>query len=839
VLRPSRPALLARAAIASLAIAACAEQGGAQRPEAPPSAPVLALGATAAPTAAPLLPGAPAPAPAGPAVFDPASLTLVLDDPRVAAAREAAAREDYAAAARELELALSGPSAPSADEAPLFRYQLGRLRALAGDPWSATAAFDGAAVPSFPLADYARYRSAALLVKLGKHDEALQRAQAIKDNPAIRDDLSLVLAEALAGKGDVDAAAPHFRAYLGKSAHPPDWIRVALRFARALLAAPSEEHAEEAIRLARRVLFEGEGGTGAGEARALEADALATLPFARRRPLETPSSAELVARARSLVESAQLREALRVTDAALASPEAARPGDLACEAWLARAEALGRLRRGEEGADAYGKADAACAGLPRRAKALFAGGRAAQKAGRPAEAVQRFAVLERDFADHSYADDARLHGARAARALGDRARFADMLSRLPDDYPSGDMVNDGLFELALSYMEERSWAAAIAPLERARQRSARERGPYAAGRLPYYLGRARLETGAVEQGLADLASVITDYPLSFYMTLAYARLAERDPARAERALEDALAREPASEAAVLEGAAFADPAFLRALLLAREEEVKLARGEIDELRARAGDAAADVVWAAALLLSKAGEAGAAHRLVRGAEPPADGSASRLSAYTLHYPVGPFRSAWEIAYPRPFSPVVAAEAARSRIPEPLAYAIMREESAFDPRVVSHAGAVGLMQLMVPTAKVVAKPLGLPHDRQSLKRPEVNVALGCRYLSVLRRKFEDNPLLAIPGYNAGGNAPARWIAERPSDDFDLWVERIPYEETRLYTKRVLGSMAVYEFLYGRDRPTEALRSPLAASPAARALGPSADARDERREPLTEPD
>ena len=73
--------------------------------------------------------------------------------------------------------------------------------------------------------------------------------------------------------------------------------------------------------------------------------------------------------------------------------------------------------------------------------------------------------------------------------------------------------------------------------------------------------------------------------------------------------------------------------------------------------------------------------------------------------------------------------------------------------------------------------------------------------------------------MPGYNAGAGAPKKWLVERPQEDFDVWVERIPYEETRNYTKRVIATMAAYEFLYAREQPSEALRMPLAASPAAR--------------------
>jgi soluble lytic murein transglycosylase len=114
--------------------------------------------------------------------------------------------------------------------------------------------------------------------------------------------------------------------------------------------------------------------------------------------------------------------------------------------------------------------------------------------------------------------------------------------------------------------------------------------------------------------------------------------------------------------------------------------------------------------------------------------------------------------------------------------------------------------------------MAKPLNLPSDAESLKRPEVNIALGCRYLSVLRRQFPDNPLLAIPGYNAGPGKPKDWLADRPNQDFDLWVEEMPYEETRNYTKRVLTSLVAYEFLYGKGKAGEALAAPLLAYPAA---------------------
>jgi soluble lytic murein transglycosylase len=731
-------------------------------------------------------------------------------------------REAYVEAAKLLETLLTTDPRPTGDDERALRYQLGRIRNLAGDPLGAAKAFDDAAALGGPLAPYARFSAADLYERAGQHTDALERLKALAaDDLPITGDIELLTADALLGSGDLDGAAQRYRAYLGRSAHPARWVEVSLKFARALLNKPSEEHAEEAIRLARRVIYEGPSGAGAGEAKAIEQDALGSLPFPRRKAFEITSADALLAEAKSLAEANQSREALRVTDALIADPAAGRPGDLACGAWSVRADALGKLRKKAESADAWGTAIERCAGLDRRVDALWQGGKAAGRAGRWGDAVARYAELEKDFPAHRLADDARLKGALAARELGDEARFTAMLMRMPEDYPQGDMVSDGLFELGLSRMTKRDWAGAVLPLEKALARSPRERAYHSAGRLPYYLGRARIETGAVDQGVALLQSVVRDYPLSLYMALAYARLAERDRALAERTLDEALAREPQGDAPPPQSPAFGTTAFVRAVALARQGETRFARAELDRLGVGARTAPSEVLWAAALLFSRAGAPKEAHQLLRTATMTANPARGELVAWTEHYPAGQWRTAWELAFPRPWMQNVAAASAKSNIPESLAYAIMREESALDPRVVSGANAVGLMQLILPTARVMAKPLNLKvPDAEALKRPELNITLGCRYLGVLRGQFPDNPMLAIPGYNAGGGKPKDWVDARPNEDFDLWVEQIPYEETRLYTKRVITSMAAYDFLYGKGKAGEAFATPLAVSPAAKA-------------------
>jgi soluble lytic murein transglycosylase len=137
--------------------------------------------------------------------------------------------------------------------------------------------------------------------------------------------------------------------------------------------------------------------------------------------------------------------------------------------------------------------------------------------------------------------------------------------------------------------------------------------------------------------------------------------------------------------------------------------------------------------------------------------------------------------------------------------------MREESAFNPDAKSGASAIGLMQLLVGTGRMVARGTSLVVDEDALHRPEVSIALGTRLLAQMRASFPGNPSLAIAAYNSGSAPVRRWLRERGGDDFDVFVERIPFEETRNYIKRVLTSEAAYAYLYAPETLTELLSLP----------------------------
>ena len=124
--------------------------------------------------------------------------------------------------------------------------------------------------------------------------------------------------------------------------------------------------------------------------------------------------------------------------------------------------------------------------------------------------------------------------------------------------------------------------------------------------------------------------------------------------------------------------------------------------------------------------------------------------------------------------------------------------MREESAFDPILESFANAIGLTQMIKPTAERFGKSLGFPMTRENLRDPAKNVAVGSRFLAFLWKTFDTRVSLIVPSYNAGEGATWRWLCERGDWAADEFNEAIPHDEARNYSKRVLNSYFVYSYL-----------------------------------------
>jgi soluble lytic murein transglycosylase-like protein/outer membrane protein assembly factor BamD (BamD/ComL family) len=173
-----------------------------------------------------------------------------------------------------------------------------------------------------------------------------------------------------------------------------------------------------------------------------------------------------------------------------------------------------------------------------------------------------------------------------------------------------------------------------------------------------------------------------------------------------------------------------------------------------------------------------------------------------------------RSVAEGLYPRAFQLQVMETLKHYDLDPFLVLSLMRQESAFNPRIISKANAIGLMQLMPKTADEVARSLGqeAPTEEQ-LKDPSNNVRLGIDYLNYLMVSFDRNMVYALAAYNAGPTKVKQWLSLRSNLEPLEFIEAIPYTETRNYVKKVLRNYAIYLTLYEdqeSDRFKEFLRS-----------------------------
>ncbi|MFO0677235.1 MAG: transglycosylase SLT domain-containing protein [Polyangiaceae bacterium] len=727
----------------------------------------------------------------------------LLDDPRLGSVKTALRQRDDRGAFAAF-LVARGQVALLAGEACPWDYLEGRLANAAGDVVRAAQAFDragGAVVggPTCAIAPFANLRAAESYAKQGLPDAAMDRARRVPTSSSASNDAILVVAQAAAETGHDLEAIAIYRTWLEKGAKLPRWPEVATRLAKALDARAQDDATvlREAYELATRVTLDAPRSAEIGGVPALRA-----VLGAKLRKVDPKVSSELDASERARLAQGWLdaqepKKALTEANAVLAT-KGPKPTEAACKAAIVRAEALAKTKA-PTAADAWGDAIGLCATYDGMAKALFAGAKASLHAKRTDEARDRFAKVEELLPKHRFADDARLHGALLALDAGNEERFTSMLMTLPDSYPEGDMRMEGLFRVALLRFARGDFAAAKVPLDRILELDPDDRHWATAGRAAYF--RAKVSERLGDRADADVryARIVETYPLTYYMTQAYTALAASDPARAKDTLAKAIERDAATPAPTVAPVPEGGVEVVVGLLEVGEPESArrevAATGVLDEGRDPA------TAWEVGRMFDEANAPEIGFAIAR----------SQQRAYLPHYPVGGWRAGWEAAFPRAFGELVVAESAAKGLSPALTWAIMREESSFVADVRSHANAFGLMQLIVPTAALTARGTGLPSDEAALKRPEVNVALGTRLLASLRATYAHNPSLAIAAYNGGAGAVNRWVTARPNAEFDVWVEQIPYEETRGYLKRVLATEATYAFLHAPATLDEVLAIP----------------------------
>ncbi|MCP3137997.1 transglycosylase SLT domain-containing protein [Pyxidicoccus xibeiensis] len=355
-------------------------------------------------------------------------------------------------------------------------------------------------------------------------------------------------------------------------------------------------------------------------------------------------------------------------------------------------------------------------------------------------------------------------------------RFADAVKSLTaftERYPRSRRRDEGLWFRALAHLRLEEYAKAREALEAlvtAFPRSSM------VPQARYWMARSR-ELGGEKADVVAPAyeGLITTAPASFYALMAAERLKELGRAppahfpRPPKQLE--LPRPPELELAVE---------------LTRAGLFRDAADEVEAHAARLRTADQALPFAHALL--KLGEYGHAHAV----------AARHLwgRAFGSREP-----DALAAFYPQAYSNAVEQAAASHKVDPFLVWAIMRRESAFKPEVMSAADARGLMQIIPPTATAIAERLEEPAPAPAdLFSPERNIRYGAWYLSRLMQRFS-HPVLAAAAYNAGPGPTVKWARERGSLPLDLFVETIPFKETRGYVKQVVADLFLYHAFYGK--------------------------------------
>ena len=514
--------------------------------------------------------------------------------------------------------------------------------------------------------------------------------------------------------------------------------------------------------------------------------------------------AAVVARAEALVELHRNRQGLdlvRTVTSHLALPE-----PLACRARFVEGRALRKERRHTEAQEVLAPVVRQCTDPDLRVRALYLLA-TSQSVVAPPKAVKTFDTLAEDYPENALADDALFVAADLLAQDGELQGALERLDRIADRYPQGDQLGEALFKAFWLHHRWDDDAAGLPYLDRLERAFAGREETYDVERARYWRARVLDRQGKPAEALGTWEALALEHPATYYGLLARERLAERDPVRAAkvavRLAEPVTATVPDSFGA---GSLLEDPHFRAGAELLRLGFDDAASSEL--LAARRAGQPAEAQRLLVQALARTGDLRSAHGVAR----------LSLRGDLAGPLTSSNRAFWDIAYPDAFRDLVARYTRGSTVEPELLQALMREESALDPRALSWAGAVGLTQLMLPTAREVARVLRLKSPTvERLQDPATSIQLGSAYLAGLLHRFDGNVAYALASYNAGASSVQRWRSARPNLDLDAWVEEIPLSETRGYVKRVVRSWNTYRLLAGRPL-AGVVRTALPAAPRA---------------------
>jgi soluble lytic murein transglycosylase len=420
----------------------------------------------------------------------------------------------------------------------------------------------------------------------------------------------------------------------------------------------------------------------------------------------------------------------------------------------------------------------------------------------------------RPYLSGPLAEEANFHSVNAARGLNLKDEHRSLARAFVDKFPASPFADEILNNLASAHIIDDEDAEADAvfreilgayPAGRFAERAAWKAGwlAYREGRFAealqyfdkgsaqfprsdyrpswlYWSGRAAQQAGDVETGVARLKLAATDYHNSYYGRLAVKRLQGERGA----AIAPTLQRQPMKP-----------PAIPTAGRIASLLSLGLNREAMNELQY------AQRVWGDSPMLQAT--IAVTHRRMGNVRA---GINAMKRAYPQYLAAGGETmpaQILQVIFPVDFWPLLQKYSKQRNLDPFVVAALVAQESNFDPVVVSHANAYGLMQILPSTGRSYARKLGVrPFSTNRLKEAEINVRLGTQIFADDIRKF-GGVHFALASYNAGGSRVVRWQREKPGLPQDEFIDDIPFPETQNYVKRILGTAEDYRYLYNSQQ------------------------------------
>ncbi len=642
-------------------------------------------------------------------------------------------------------------------------------------------------------------------IKLGRADEALSDLEALEVAvPALKELIEQWRAEAWWLAGPYERSASYFAA----RSDARSWLRAAeayvkaanltqakLSLDRAIASKKLTRNDEERARVSRMHIARKQEGDSVA---VVDAEWLAVRAMRFDNAAEAHALLEQLTPPRRLTgrdwlaRADLLADAGKSDDALVAFEEASKFGRGPAQASTSPKQSIEQCRllasilwrartKYTEAATAYAR----CAELggERAAEHRFFSARAWLRADHDTEALAGFRGIMERFPHTAWAEQAEFLSARHHALTGHWHEAVAKLSAYLRHFPKGKDRGEAERYLALAQLMDNDGKAARRSFEALARRSS---DPTTQGSMMNLAALAAAREGDEASAIARWTELVRTRPLTYAGLVARAHLEERGAAiRAGVEAANSHSRDLKVASSALLPSELPPPVdVLMRAGLADEAEASLSRQE-HALIARVPLRSNEVLCAAYGHLDRA------KRRIK----ISLGTSSALLAEWPASSEGAVREAWQCAFPMPYANLVHEASSSANVDPELLWAVMKQESGFDASAISPAGAVGLMQLMPATARKTAESHGVEHDDAELTHPPKSIRLGALYLRDVLDLMNGNLPLAIASYNAGPEALRRWLDRTQGVPLDVFVEAIPFLETRGYVARVLTNLARY--------------------------------------------